>query len=155
MTTKSQEDSHMKRYSVLTQLLAVAGAFIVVTTFAFSQSVATSIDFGVAVGITTVALLSALVAPADRRRTHVGLALASTIVGAWTILVALGIFSGAAQRWLDFAGGAAVAGVASVAGAINEASLRRRLAGGYLVPGSGDASANGVGSVPETAVRAA
>src|SRR4051794_40632593 len=63
---------HMKRYHPLTQLLAVAGAFVVVTTFAFSSSVATSIDFAVAIGATLAGLAIATIAPRPRRA-HVGI----------------------------------------------------------------------------------
>jgi peptidoglycan/LPS O-acetylase OafA/YrhL len=117
----------MKRYYPLTQLLAVAGAFVVVTTFAFSSSVATSIDFAVGIGVTIAGLAIAAIAPSERRRAHVGLGLGSAVVGAWTILVTLGIFSGSTQRWLDFAAGAAVAAAGLAAGALVERSQRRAL----------------------------
>jgi hypothetical protein len=97
------------RYPLITQALAAAGGFVVVTTFAFSRGTANSVDFAVAIGITAVALGSIAVAPAPHRRRLVALGAATAAVGAWTILVTLGIFSGATQEWLVFASGAAIA----------------------------------------------
>jgi hypothetical protein len=107
----------MRNYT-LTQLLAVAGAFMVITTFAFSTSAATSIDFAISIG-------AALVGLAIAREANVAIGLGTTVVGAWSILVTLGIFSGATQRWLDFAAGAAFAAAGLAAGALIERSQRR------------------------------
>jgi hypothetical protein len=126
----------MKRYYPLTQLLAVAGAFIVVTTFAFSSSVATSIDFAVAIGVTLVGLAIAAIAPSSSRRSHVAIGVGSAAVGAWTILVTLGIFSGATQRWLDFAAGVAIASAGLAAGALVERAQRRGLVAEMPAPAS-------------------
>jgi hypothetical protein len=109
----------MKRYYPLTQLLAVAGGFVVVTTFAFSTSAATSIDFAISIGATLVGLAIA--------RSNLAIGAATAVVGAWSILVTLGIFSGATQRWLDFAAGAAFAAAGLVAGALIERAQRRAL----------------------------
>jgi hypothetical protein len=121
----------MKRYYPLTQLLAVAGAFVVVTTFAFSSSAATSIDFAISIGATLVGLGIA-------RGTNLAIGLGTAVVGAWSILVTAGIFSGATQRWLDFAAGAAFAAAGLAAGALIERSNRRTL----VVP-AGVAASNG------------
>jgi hypothetical protein len=107
----------MRNYT-LTQLLAVAGAFMVITTFAFSTSAATSIDFAISIG-------AALVGLAIAREANVAIGLGTAVVGAWSILVTLGIFSGATQRWLDFAAGAAFAAAGLAAGALIERSQRR------------------------------
>jgi hypothetical protein len=107
----------MRNYT-LTQVLAVAGAFMVITTFAFSTSAATSIDFAISIG-------AALVGLAIAREANVAIGLGTTVVGAWSILVTLGIFSGATQRWLDFAAGAAFAAAGLAAGALIERSQRR------------------------------
>src|SRR5215218_6665183 len=97
------------RYPLLTQVLAVAGGFVVVTTFAFSQGTANSIDFAIAIGVVAVALASIAVAPAPQRGRLVALGAAAVVIGAWTILVTLGIFMGTTQEWLVFASGAAIA----------------------------------------------
>src|SRR3954452_4978413 len=111
---------HMKRYYPLTQLLAVAGAFVVITTFAFSTSAATAIDFAISIGAALVGLAIA--------RSSVAIGVGTAVVGAWSILVTLGIFSGATQRWLDFAAGGAFAVAGLAAGALFERSQRRALA---------------------------
>jgi hypothetical protein len=100
----------MRNYTI-TQLLAVAGAFVVVTTFAFGTSAATSIDFAISIG----AVLAGL---AIARGVSAGIGVATVVVGAWSILVTAGIFSGATQRWLDFAAGAAFALAGVVAGSV-------------------------------------
>jgi len=106
----------MRNYT-LTQILAVAGAFMVITTFAFSTSAATSIDFAISIG----AVLAGL---AIARSSSAVIGLATAVVGAWSILVTLGIFSGATQRWLDFAAGSAFAVAGLVAGALLARSQR-------------------------------
>ncbi|TML04672.1 MAG: hypothetical protein E6G41_11485 [Actinobacteria bacterium] len=98
-------------------MLAVAGAFVVVATFAFSSSTSTSIDFAISIGATLTGLAIA--------RTNLAVGLGTTLVGAWSILVTLGIFSGSTQRWLDFAAGVAFAAAGLVAGALIERSQRR------------------------------
>lgn len=107
----------MKLSYPLTQVLAVAGAFVVVATFAFSSSTSTSIDFAISIGAALAGLAIA--------RTNLAIGLGTTLVGAWSILVTLGIFSGATQRWLDFAAGIAFAAAGLVAGALIERSQRR------------------------------
>ncbi len=111
----------MKHYYLLSQILGVAGAFVIVTTFAFSTSTATSIDFAISIGAVLAGLALA-------RGTNVVLGAGTAVVGAWSILVTLGIFSGATQRWLDFAAGAAFAAAGLAAGALIERSQRRALA---------------------------
>ena len=108
-----------KLYYPLTQLLAVAGAFVVVTTFAFSTSAATSIDFAISIGATLAGLAIA--------RTNIAIGLGTAVLGAWSILVTAGIFSGATQRWLDFAAGVAFAAAGVAAGALAERAQRRAL----------------------------
>jgi hypothetical protein len=100
----------MKLSYPLTQLLAVAGSFVVVSTFAFSSSTSTSIDFAISIGATLVGLVLA--------RTKPAIGLGTAVVGAWSILVTAGIFSGSTQRWLDFAAGIAFATAGVVAGAL-------------------------------------
>jgi hypothetical protein len=107
----------MKLSYPLTQLLAVAGGFIVVATFAFSSSTSTAIDFAISIGATLVGLAIA--------RTNLAVGLGTALVGVWSILVTAGIFSGSTQRWLDFAAGVAFAAAGLVAGALIERSHRR------------------------------
>ena len=106
----------MKLSYPLTQVLAVAGAFVVVATFAFSSSTSTSIDFAISIGATLAGL--ALV------RTNRAIGVGTAVIGAWSILVTAGIFSGTTQRWLDFAAGAAFAAAGLATGALIERSHR-------------------------------
>jgi hypothetical protein len=98
----------MSNNTLTTLATAVIGALLVITTFAFGGSAEAWISFGLA-----VAALGTAVAVRGSRLLAAGIGL----VSAWTILVALGIFSGATQTWLIFAGGTAiaVAGVAATA----------------------------------------
>jgi hypothetical protein len=107
----------MKLSYPLTQLLAVAGAFMIVATFAFSASTSTSIDFAISIG----AVLAGL---AIARSVSLAIGLGTALVGAWSILVTVGIFSGTTQRWLDFAAGAVFAVSGLAAGALIERSHR-------------------------------
>ena len=88
----------MKLSYPLTQLLAIAGAFMIVCAFPFSSSTSTSIDFAISIG----AVLAGL---AIARSVSVAVGVGTALVGVWSILVTLGIFSGTTQRWLDFAAG--------------------------------------------------
>ncbi len=106
------------RYFPLTQLLAVAGAVVVVNAFAFSASTARAIDFAIAIAVTVIGVAGAVLAPSRGQRALMGVA---TAIGAWTILVTVGIFSGSTQRWLDFAAGAAIAAIGLLAGSLYEA----------------------------------
>ncbi|HEX2087859.1 MAG TPA: hypothetical protein VHF89_19390 [Solirubrobacteraceae bacterium] len=106
----------MTRTTITTLAAAVIGALLVITTFAFGGDAADWISFGLA-----VAALGTAGALRGQRLLGAGIGL----VSAWTILVALGIFSGATQTWLIFAGGAAI-GTAGVIG--NALSARRQTA---------------------------
>ena len=94
---------------------------MVITTFAFSTSAATSIDFAISIGAVLAGLAIA--------RTQIAIGVGTAVVGAWSILVTAGIFSGATQRWLDFAAGVAFAAAGVAAGALVERAQRRALAG--------------------------
>jgi hypothetical protein len=113
----------LNRYPLLAQLLGIAAAFIVVTTFAFGHPAANSIDFGVFIGITVISLIATAVAPGAKERV---VSLGVALVGAWSILVTAGIFSGSTQRWLAFAGACAVAASAAGAQALYELARERR-----------------------------
>src|SRR3954471_16921972 len=97
------------RYRLAMLALGAAGAFTVVSTYAFSRGAANAIDFAIAIGVTLVA---AGAIAAGRSGRQVAVAATTTAIGIWTILVTAGIFSGATQRWLTFAAGCAVAGLA-------------------------------------------
>jgi hypothetical protein len=97
-----------RMYLILTSALAVAGGFIVVSTFAFSESVAASIALGVGIGAFVGSILTLAVVPASHALRSRALALATGLAAACTFIAAAGVFAGDAQRWIVFAGGAAV-----------------------------------------------
>jgi hypothetical protein len=113
-------------YLGLTQALAAAGGFVVLTTFAFGHGAANAIDLGVIIGVTIVAAAAVLASPSVRHRAVSGV---SALIGAWTILVTAGIFSGATQRWLTFAGAAAITGLALLGHTAYELRRARREVG--------------------------
>jgi peptidoglycan/LPS O-acetylase OafA/YrhL len=117
-----------KPYSLITLTLAVAGAFVVVTTFAFAQGTANAIDFAVAIGATVLGAAALASAPSEARRAHRTIAAGVVVLGAWTILVTLGIFSGATQEWIVFGAGAAIAAAGLAGHGLYEAGRERRLA---------------------------
>ena len=98
-----------KYYPYLLQALAIAAGFVVVSTFAFGHSTANAIDFAIAIGITVVGAAAVL---AGRGKVERGIGLATTVLGAWSVLVTVGIFSGDTQRWITFAAAAAVTALA-------------------------------------------
>jgi hypothetical protein len=111
-----------RSYPLLVLGLLVAGAFIVVSTFAFGSGAVDGIVFGVSIATLLTGGVAAALAPTRAQTAaNAGVVLAS----AWTILVALGIFSGATQTWLLFAGGAAVA-TAALASSAAESLARPR-----------------------------
>jgi len=94
-----------RTYIGLTSLLVASGLLIAIVTFAFAQGAANWINFG----LTTVALVASAATIAYRRSVpYRVLSGAVSLIAAFTILVALGIFSGSAQYWVDFAGGVAI-----------------------------------------------
>jgi hypothetical protein len=112
-------------YSLIALALLVAGAFVVISTFAFSDGAASAIAFGVAIGTYLVALGAQLVVPAERRTAHRGVMIGVALVSAWTVLVSLNVF-GDDHVWLVFAGGAAIATGALAAAATEIAGRGRR-----------------------------
>lgn len=111
-----------RSYPLLTLALAVAGGFVLLSTFAFADGANEAIAFGVSIGTLLASVATTALAPsAGAKALNAGIGL----VSAWTILVALGIFSGDTQSWLIFAGGAAVAGGALTASAANDARRAR------------------------------
>jgi peptidoglycan/LPS O-acetylase OafA/YrhL len=140
-----------KPYPLITLALAVAGAFIVVTTFAFSQGTANAIDFAVAIGVTVLGTVALASAPSEARRTHRAIAAGVVALGAWTILVALGIFSGNTQEWIVFGAGAAVAATGLSGHGLYEQGRERHLAALERGTGNGTVTVEGRPRVPTTA----
>lgn len=132
-----------KPYSLVTLALAVAGGFVALTTFAFGQGTANSIDFAVAIGITTLALAAIATAPAEYARVHRAIAAGIAVIGGWAILVTLGIFSGNTQNWIVFGAGAAVATGALAAHGLYEVNRERRIANLERGPSNGTVSVEG------------
>jgi hypothetical protein len=114
-----------RSYPLLTLASAVLGALLVITTFAFGGAAEAWIAFGLSV----VALGASL----GTVRANAAHAIGAGVVSAWTVLVALGIFSGATQTWLIFAGGVVI-GVSGVVG--NALAERRPTRGLVAVPGT-------------------
>ena len=112
-----------KHYPNLLQALVVVAGFVVLSTFAFGHSTANAIDFAISIAIT---LLGLGVVAAGRGKVERAIGVATTALGAWSILVTVGIFSGSTQRWLTFAAAAAVAGLALAGQAIEESGVLRR-----------------------------
>ena len=112
-------------YSLMSLALLVAGAFVVISTFAFSDGVASAIAFGVAIGSYLVSLGAQLVVPAERRTVHRSVMIGIALVSAWTVLVSLNVF-GDDHVWLVFAGGAAIAAGALGAAATEIVARGRR-----------------------------
>ena len=109
--------------------LAVAGGFVLLSTFAFADGASEAIAFGVSIATLLASVVTAAKAPSSAART---LTASIGLVSAWTILVLLGIFSGATQSWLIFAGGATVAGAALIASGADD--VRRQRAQLVAVP---------------------
>jgi hypothetical protein len=114
------------RYRLAMLALGAAGAFTVVSTYAFSRGSANAIDFAIAIGITVVSLAAIGAARSGRQ---VAVAVATTAIGAWTVLVTAGVFGGATQRWLTFAAACAVAGLALLETAVHDLREARAQAG--------------------------
>jgi hypothetical protein len=111
------------RYSQSTGVSLAAGLAIVIATFAFAQSTATSIIFAVSIAAGLGSIASIAGAPATSRRAHRALAAAGGLTAAWTILVSLGIFAGSAQYWVAFGGGVAIAALSGAGRGLYHRSL--------------------------------
>jgi hypothetical protein len=112
-----------KYYPHMLQALAVAAGFVVLSTFAFGHTTANAIDFALSIAITAIGVG---VVAVGRGKVERGLGAAIIALGAWSILVTVGIFSGSTQRWLTFAAAAAVAGLALVGQAIEDSGVLAR-----------------------------
>jgi hypothetical protein len=103
-------------YSYLMLALTLAGGFIVVTTFAFAHSTANAIDIGVIAAVTVAAAATCFIRVEPILR---GAALLTCLIGAWTFLVTIGVFSGDTQRWVTFAFAAAIVATSIAAQVVN------------------------------------
>src|SRR3954451_9586230 len=97
------------RYRLAMLALGAAGAFTVVSTYAFSRGFANAIDFEIAIGVTLVGAGSVAAARSGRQ---VAVSVALTAIGAVTVLLTAGGSPCATQRRTAFAAGCAVAGIA-------------------------------------------
>lgn len=140
-----------KPYPLITLALALAGAFVVVSTFAFAQSTANSIDFAIAIGVTVLGLAGLVSSPSEHSHVHRAIAGGVVALGAWTILVTLGIFSGTTQEWIVFGAGAATAAAGLAGHGLYETGRERRLTRLEAGPSNGSVSVEGRSRVPATA----
>jgi len=94
---------------VTSLLLAVAGAFLVVASQAFTAGTTAWLAFAIGIG----ALVLAGVPAAFRERSPLGLALDGVlaVLAAWTIVASL-VFAGSTVVWLSFAEGLGIAALA-------------------------------------------
>jgi hypothetical protein len=115
--------THM-RYWAMTLVAAVAGAFIVVSRFAFASSNANWIIFGVAIGATVMSAGAAAVALLRDNQAFSGTSGLAALVGAFTI-IATRVFTGPSALWLAFAGGSALLLLSLRALALHETTIER------------------------------
>jgi hypothetical protein len=101
------------RQWIYSMLLGLAGGFLVLETRAFSGSAITNIGLGVAIGATAISLVALYEARKDRVL-YKALAGASAVAAGWTVVALTGIFGAFTEKWLAFAGGAAILGLALV-----------------------------------------
>jgi hypothetical protein len=112
------------RYWLLTMALLLAGGFILVETQAFAPSTAVSIAFAVAIAVTLLEL--AAMGAGSRRddRVFAWLPGAGVLIGAWTI-VAMNVFATVTEKWLAFASGLGILGLALAALTLHELKSER------------------------------
>jgi hypothetical protein len=101
--------------------LAIAGGFLVATSFAFGVSTFMWLMFGI--GILGVALAGTGALP-GRGAQQRGLDGIIGILGAWTIVASL-VFSGSAVMWLGFASGCALVALALAGLTLHELKTER------------------------------
>lgn len=105
-------------------LALVAGALIVIGVFAFGPTAYAWITFGLAT-LAVVAVLAAFAMPQRGALPRV-IDVLLVLAGSWTILASR-VFAGSANRWLDFAGGVAIAALGAVGLIVHELLLERSL----------------------------
>lgn len=112
------------RYWLAILSLALLGGFLIVESQAFAPTTASGIAFAIAIAITLVALAASAMGSARDGRAFAALPALCALIGAWTI-VAMNLFSALTEKWLAFASGAGVLGVALVALALHELTVER------------------------------
>ena len=119
----------------LTLALAIGGAFLVVDSFAWSPGMASDIGFAVSIGMLPVGL--ALLMPARRTPQYLSVPARDLRVAAWEVISMMAItiagwnvvqsriWDGGTARWLTFADGLAMVGVALAGLILHELSTER------------------------------
>lgn len=95
--------THM-RYWALTLAVGICGAFIAIERFAFNQTAAVWIAFGVAVAATVLSFCALLVAMLRENHAFSGLSALAALVAGWTVIDTL-VFNKPAALWVAFAAG--------------------------------------------------
>lgn len=114
----------LMRYWVYTMLLALAGGFLMLETLSFGSASRTSVALGVAVAATVVSFAAFDAIPAGRRIAK-GLAAASMLAAALTVIGQTGLFSAFTEKWIAFTGGAVILGLALVSLTMHEVTTER------------------------------
>lgn len=147
------------RYWAMSLATAVAGAFIAIERFAFSEGASIWITFGVAIAATALSLGAFGVALLRENRSFSGLSALSALVGGFTI-IAMRSFNAPTSLWIGFAGGVALVVISLRALALHETTVERvtyalehripvasveteQLASGQLQPGGSSESRAG------------
>jgi hypothetical protein len=120
---------------LLTMTLALAAAFLVVESYAFSAGTASGIGFAVSIGMLVVG--GALFATSRRARQYLsvpardlrvaawdGIAGLSIVVAGWNIVQSL-VFGAGTARWLTFADGLGIVAVSVIGLVLHELSTER------------------------------
>ena len=105
----------IRKYLALSSIVVLAGALIVVTSFAFSRASATWIAFGLSVIVLTGSVVSLAVLPSAGASLYRLVAAVVGVIAAFTIVTSLGAFAGGAQHWIEFGAGVAAIALASLA----------------------------------------
>jgi hypothetical protein len=106
---------------LLDSLFVVAGAFLTVAAMAWSVGTASWTAFGVSIGITVIAAVSAALARKTSHRIGHGVI---GLIALWSLAAALA-FSGSVLSWLIFADAIAVGVLALIDLGVHEASTER------------------------------
>ena len=134
-----------------TLALALLSGFMVIETFAFGQSLADDLGFALGIAVTAGAgagLATSMVRRGPKQRLAIptrgialpmwdAIAVVTGIVGAWQIIQA-SVFSGAVVRWLTFADGCGLLGIALAGLIVHELSTERVVHALEIVGGAVD-----------------
>lgn len=106
---------------LLNLLLALVAGTLVVFTQAFGVGTVSTLVFAFAIGLTVLALASAVMPTTITQRV---IGAAATIIGAWTIVASL-VFSATTVLWLGFAGALGILGLALIGLTVHELTTER------------------------------